>query len=71
MNPVLFIAGPLLGFVGMLSGGYWGVGCGWIVVPVLLILGFEPLDAVGIGLLQMVPSTLLTVMRQAPETDIA
>ena len=67
MNPVLFIAGPLLGFVGMLSGGYWGVGCGWIVVPVLLILGFEPLDAVGIGLLQMVPSTLLTVMRQAPE----
>lgn len=67
MNPVLFITGPLLGFVGMLSGGYWGVGCGWIVVPVLLILGFEPLDAVGIGLLQMVPSTLLTVMRQAPE----
>ena len=67
MNPVLLIAGPVLGFVGMLSGGYWGVGCGWIVVPVLLILGFEPLDAVGIGLLQMVPSTLLTVIRQAPE----
>lgn len=67
MNTLLFFIGPVLGFIGMLSGGYWGVGCGWIVVPVLLILGFEPLDAVGIGLLQMVPSTLLTVIRQAPE----
>ena len=63
----LWIAGPLIGFVGMMSGGFWGVGCGWIVVPAMLILGFDPLDAVGIGLLQMVPATIPTVIRQFPE----
>lgn len=67
MNSSFFLVGPLLGFIGMLAGGYWGVGCGWIVVPVMLILGCEPLDAVGIGLLQMIPSTLPTVIRQTPE----
>lgn len=63
----LWIVGPLIGFVGMMSGGFWGVGCGWIVVPTMLILGFDPLDAVGIGLLQMVPATIPTVVRQFPE----
>ena len=61
------VVGPLVGFVGMLGGGYWGVGCGWIVVPIMLILGFDPLTAVGTGSLQMVPSTILTVAKQAPE----
>ncbi|MDR0931475.1 MAG: sulfite exporter TauE/SafE family protein [Victivallales bacterium] len=63
----LWVAGPLIGLIGMMSGGFWGVGCGWIVVPTMLILGFDPLDAVGIGLLQMVPSTIPTVVRQFPE----
>ena len=63
----ILIIGPLIGFIGMMSGGYWGIGCGWIMVPSMLILGFDPLSAVGIGLLQMVPSTLLTVITQAPE----
>ena len=67
MNWQLLVAAPVIGFVGMMSGGYWGVGCGWIVVPTMLILGFDPLAAVGIGLLQMFPSTILTVIRQAPE----
>lgn len=67
MNSLLLVAGPLIGLVGMMSGGFWGVGCGWIVVPSLLILGFDPLSAVGIGLLQMVPSTIPTVSRQLPE----
>lgn len=67
MDWIVYLAGPLVGFIGMVGGGYWGVGCGWIVVPVMLILGFDPFAAVGIGLLQMVPSTFLTVMKQAPE----
>ena len=67
MSTALWVAGPLIGLVGMMSGGFWGVGCGWIVVPAMLILGFDPLDAVGIGLLQMVPSTIPTVSRQLPE----
>ncbi|MEI3001096.1 MAG: sulfite exporter TauE/SafE family protein [Victivallis sp.] len=67
MSQLLWIAGPLIGLVGMMSGGFWGVGCGWIVVPAMLILGFEPFDAVGISLLQMVPATIPTVVRQFPE----
>ena len=67
MSLELWIVGPLIGFIGMMSGGYLGVGCGWIVVPTMLILGFSPFEAVGIGLLQMAPSTLPTVIRQFPE----
>lgn len=67
MGDLIWIVGPVIGFIGMMSGGYWGVGCGWIVVPTMLIMGMEPLEAVGIGLLQMVPSTILTVVKQAPE----
>lgn len=67
MNLELWIVSPLIGFIGMMSGGYWGVGCGWIVVPTMLILGFTPFEAVGIGLLQMGPPTVPTVIRQFPE----
>lgn len=67
MNTSFYIFGPIIGFIGMMSGGYWGVGCGWIVVPTMLILGCEPIQAVGIGLLQMVPSTIITVSKQAPQ----
>ncbi len=66
MTLTVWIVAPLVGFLGMMSGGYWGVGSGWIVVPVMLILGFGPIEAVGIGLIQMIPSTLPTVLRQAP-----
>lgn len=67
MGDLIWLIGPVIGFIGMMSGGYWGVGCGWIVVPTMLIMGMDPLEAVGIGLLQMVPSTILTVAKQAPE----
>ena len=53
---------PLIGFIGMFSGGYWGVGCGWLIVPTMLIFGFTPNEAVGVGLLQMVPSILTTTV---------
>ncbi len=54
---------PLIGFIGMFSGGYWSVGCGWLVVPTMLIFGFTPNEAVGVGLLQMVPSILMTTIK--------
>jgi len=54
---------PLIGFIGMFSGGYWGVGCGWLIVPTMLIFGFSPNEAVGVGLLQMVPSILMSVVK--------
>ncbi len=67
MNEMIYIVAPVIGFIGMMSGGYWGVGCGWVVVPTMMIFGVDTLQAVGIGLLQMVPSTILTVRRQFPE----
>ncbi|MFA7186488.1 MAG: sulfite exporter TauE/SafE family protein, partial [Victivallales bacterium] len=55
---------PLVGFVAMLAGGFWGLGGGWFIVPALLTLGVDNQVAVGASLLQMLPSTFLTVMHQ-------
>lgn len=57
---------PAVGFVGMISGGYWGIGCSWLIVPVLLLLGATPMEAAGAALIQMVPSILPVVVRDAP-----
>lgn len=57
---------PLVGFIGMLSGGFWGVGCGWLIVPTMLIFGFTPMEAAGVGLLQTAASILGTVCKDAP-----
>lgn len=59
------ILGPIVGFVGMYSGGFWGVGCGWLIVPTMLIFfDCTPMQAAGIGLLQMTPSILGTVVKE-------
>ena len=58
---------PIIGFVGMLCGGFWSVGCGWLIVPTMLIFGFQPLEAVGAALLQMVFSTAPTVLKEMPK----
>lgn len=57
---------PLVGFIGMLSGGFWGVGCGWLIVPTMLIFGFTPMEAAGVGLLQTAASIFGTVCKDAP-----
>lgn len=58
---------PLAGFVGMVAGGYWAVGCSWLIVPVTLLLGATPMEAAGIALLQMTPSLLPVVIRDVPK----
>ncbi len=60
---------PLIGFIGMFCGGFWSVGCGWLIVPTMLIFGFQPLEAVGAALLQMVFSTAPTVLKEMPKTS--
>ncbi|MDD5596770.1 MAG: sulfite exporter TauE/SafE family protein [Victivallaceae bacterium] len=55
---------PLVGFVAMLAGGFWGLGGGWFIVPALLTLGVDNPVAVGASLLQMLPSTFLTILHQ-------
>lgn len=66
---LIYLLFPLIGFIGMFSGGYWGVGCGWLIVPTMLIFGFTPNEAVGVGLLQMVPSILMSVVRDIKYLD--
>lgn len=65
----LYLILPVIGFIGMFAGGYWGVGCGWLIVPVMLIFGFSPSEAVGVSLLQMVPSTLPLVVKDFPKIN--
>jgi len=36
----------ILGFVAGVCGGFWSIGAGWVVTPVLLLLGIQPAAAV-------------------------
>lgn len=54
----------LIGFAAGISGGFWGVGGGWLIVPALLLLGVDIKIAVTASLLQMLPSSSFTVMKQ-------
>ncbi|WP_294955419.1 sulfite exporter TauE/SafE family protein [Sulfurovum sp.] len=50
-----------LSFVGILIGslaGFFGIGGGMMLVPMLLVLGFEIKDAIGISIVQMVFSSI-------------
>lgn len=44
-------------FVGTMSG-FFGIGGGMILVPILLVLGFDIKDAIGISIIQMVFSSI-------------
>lgn len=44
-------------FIGTMSG-FFGIGGGMILVPILLVLGFETKDAIGISIMQMVFSSM-------------
>ncbi len=55
-----------LGLVTSLAGGFWGIGCGWLVVPSLLLFPGEitiPV-AVAASMMQLIPSSAYTVSRQ-------
>lgn len=58
---------PFVGFLGMYAGGFWGVGCAWLIVPSMLIFfDCTPMQAAGVGLLQMAPSIIGTVCKETP-----
>ena len=44
-------------FIGSMSG-FFGIGGGMILVPILLVLGFDTKDAIGISIVQMVFSSI-------------
>ena len=50
-----------LGFIGIIVGmlsGFFGVGGGTVLVPLLLFLGYETKVAIGISVIQMVFSSI-------------
>jgi uncharacterized membrane protein YfcA len=54
----MFVELILVGiFIGTMSG-FFGIGGGMILVPILLVLGFDIKDAIGISIVQMVFSSL-------------
>ena len=54
----------LAGLIAGISGGFWGIGGGWLILPALLLMGVPHEVAVPACLLQMVPSSAPTVFRQ-------
>lgn len=66
MTLTIAICCILTGFCAMLSGGFWGLGGGWLIMPALLLAGVDIEVAVIASLLQMIPSTLPTVIKQFP-----
>lgn len=56
----------LTGLIAAISGGFWGIGGGWLILPALLLMGVPHEVAVPACLLQMVPSSAPTVFRQFP-----
>jgi uncharacterized membrane protein YfcA len=66
MTLTLAICCILTGFCAMLSGGFWGLGGGWLIMPALLLAGVDIETAIVASLLQMIPCTLPTVIRQFP-----
>jgi uncharacterized membrane protein YfcA len=64
MDIQFVILSALIGLAAGVSGGFWGVGGGWLIVPALLLFGIDIKIAVTASLLQMLPSSFLTVMKQ-------
>lgn len=53
-----------IGFFATMIGGFWGLGGGVFIVPALLVSGVDISIAAPASLLQMLPSTFLTVRKQ-------
>ncbi|OGV37048.1 MAG: hypothetical protein A2X48_04350 [Lentisphaerae bacterium GWF2_49_21] len=64
MDPLFSILIVVIGFVASVSGGFWGLGGGWFILPCLFLANIDVRIAVGACLLQMIPSTFPTVLRQ-------
>ncbi|SFV53453.1 Arginine/ornithine antiporter ArcD [hydrothermal vent metagenome] len=54
----MMIALILVGIVIGTMSGFFGIGGGMILVPILLVMGFEIKDAIGISIIQMVFSSI-------------
>jgi len=67
VDPLFSALIVVIGFVASVSGGFWGLGGGWFILPCLFLTGVDVRIAVGACLLQMIPSTFPTVLRQFPD----
>ena len=60
METSFVILSILIGFAAGISGGFWGAGGGWLIVPALMLLGVDLKIAIPASLLQMLPSSSIT-----------
>ncbi len=67
MDWTIIVFSVLIGFTAMVSGGFWGLGGGWLVVPCLLLMNEDMKVAVPASLLQMLISSSFTVIKQLPK----
>lgn len=64
MEWLIYAFAAIVGFVAMVTGGFWGLGGGWLIVPCLLLMGVDRSEAVAASLLQMLVSSIYTVCVQ-------
>lgn len=60
---LLFIFLALGGFAAGFFGGLVGVGGGWLIVPLLTVAGFPPVQAIAISFTQMAPTTFMGALQ--------
>lgn len=63
----LICLAPFIGLIAMTASGYWAIGCGWLVVPGLMVAGAKAETAVAISLLQLFPAGIATVWHDTPK----
>ena len=64
MEAVLYVT---IGFIASVSGGFWGLGGGWMIVPSLLLFGVDVQTVAAASLFQMAISSFWTVYKQFPK----
>lgn len=60
----IYVFGVLIGFTAAVSGGFYGLGGGWYIVPALMMVGVLQPIAAAASILQMIPTTFMTVVKQ-------
>lgn len=73
-HPALNLNIPLLVALGLVAGvlsGFFGIGGGWVVTPVLNFLGMPIADAIGTGLAYIFGTSLISMFRHSRQGNVS